>query len=164
MSDIMDKCEPEYASCSAYSMPLTCVMTVVVGVFDGLHAGHLLLLREAQRLAKAAGSPLALLLNSDKSLAGLKRGAQHTMMQRAALLRAICPEAEVFFFHHTLPCDALRELFSRCHHGFIQVVKGDEYVDQDTPEKALPFVVMRYVRIIAGRMAGKLSTRVPVRT
>jgi bifunctional ADP-heptose synthase (sugar kinase/adenylyltransferase) len=131
----------------------------VGGVFDGLHVGHVALLRYADALTD---DPLIVLLNDQTSLVALGREAQHTDEQRQSLIWAIVPTAEVLFFTEPDPAVALMTLVKRdltTASGLVLFIKGRDALNAPQPELGLPGVAYAYFDVVDGAEQTKLRTR-----
>lgn len=118
------------------------------GVFDVLHAGHMLFLRQA----KALGDVLVVGLNSDSSVQRLRGHGWpiNSAQDRKALVAALDMVDHVVLFDEDTPAELIRILRPDIH------VKGGDYVDEALPEAE----VVREVggRIVILPLAGSLST------
>ncbi|MGZ6927122.1 MAG: PfkB family carbohydrate kinase [Acidimicrobiia bacterium] len=92
------------------------VVVAAVGVFDGLHAGHVTLLQQA----RALGDRLVVVLNSDRSVAAWG-GRATPAHDRAAVLRALACVDDVVLFDDASPVATLRALQPEI------VVKGGDW-------------------------------------
>lgn len=136
-------------------------IVVVGGVFDGLHAGHLRLIRQAEALADAFDAQLCFLLNSDASLRALGRPTQHSEEQRKQLIEEILRRAftQVTFFDEEHPRPALERL---AQNAFIFFLKGHDTLDAGVrvPELGIEGVAYLYVTPVPNKGGFvKLSTR-----
>lgn len=103
-------------------------MAFTNGVFDILHAGHVMYLERA----RSEGDLLVVGLNSDASVRRLGKGANrpiNTLEDRAMVIGALrCVDAVVAFDEDTP--EAIIELLKPAVH-----VKGGDYRPEDLPEK-----------------------------
>ena len=121
------------------------------GVFDLLHQGHIEHFHECHTLAShnqpsSEGTTLIILLNSDESVAKLKRKFPSVMdqEQRKNILMSIRLVDAVVMFDEVTPCKALRYItrYIRSSEDCLNLkskrllyAKGGDYSDQDILEK-----------------------------
>ena len=96
------------------------------GCFDILHAGHVTYLEEA----KNKGDVLVLLLNSDKSVKGLKGDERPIVPQkeRAIVIAGLESVDYVCIFDESTPCEAIRRFKPDAF------IKGGDYKGIHIPE------------------------------
>lgn len=96
------------------------------GCFDILHAGHVTYLEEA----KAKGDLLVVLLNSDRSVRGLKGSTRPIVPEgeRAIVIAGLASVDYVCIFSDRTPCGIIDRLQPDI------VVKGGDYAGRQIPE------------------------------
>lgn len=96
------------------------------GCFDILHAGHVTYLEEA----KAKGDTLVVLLNSDRSVRGLKGSTRPIVpeRERAIVIAGLASVDYVCIFSDRTPCGIIDRLQPDI------VVKGGDYAGKQIPE------------------------------
>lgn len=115
------------------------------GCFDILHAGHV----EYLEAAKNMGDILIVMLNSDKSVHGLK-GANRPIVNevdRALVLSGLQAVDYVCLFDELTPCDMIRQIQPDI------VVKGGDYAGKHIPEMDTVAVYggkVEYVLLVEG--------------
>lgn len=115
------------------------------GCFDILHAGHV----EYLEAAKNMGDILIVMLNSDKSVHGLK-GANRPIVNevdRALVLSGLQAVDYVCLFDERTPCDMIRQIQPDI------VVKGGDYAGKHIPEMDTVAVYggkVEYVLLVEG--------------
>ena len=115
------------------------------GCFDILHAGHV----EYLEAAKNMGDILIVMLNSDKSVHGLK-GANRPIVNevdRALVLSGLQAVDYVCLFDELTPCDMIRQTQPDI------VVKGGDYAGKHIPEMDTVAVYggkVEYVLLVEG--------------
>jgi D-beta-D-heptose 7-phosphate kinase/D-beta-D-heptose 1-phosphate adenosyltransferase len=115
------------------------------GCFDILHAGHV----EYLEAAKNMGDILIVMLNSDKSVHGLK-GANRPIVNevdRALVLSGLQAVDYVCLFDERTPCDMIRRIQPDI------VVKGGDYAGKHIPEMDTVAVYggkVEYVLLVEG--------------
>jgi len=100
------------------------------GVFDILHAGHVVCLEEARRL----GASLVVGINSDASARRLGKGPGrpfNTAEDRARVVAALAPVSAVVFFDEDKPLSLICALRPQVY------VKGGDYTAERLAETAL---------------------------
>jgi cytidyltransferase-like protein len=108
---------------------------VLSGGFDPIHAGHVAMIREAERL----GHWLIIGLNSDAWLARKKGAAFMPWYHRAEVLRSINGVKEVLSFDDSdgSACDLLEKVKKQFPTREITFVNGGDRTDQNIPEMSV---------------------------